>query len=263
MKVSNNIEVKLNNIPEELIEFDQWVAWKAVPTKNKMKKIPINPNSGQPAKVNDPDTWGSYEDAVKCFENYGFDGIGFVFTKNDPFVGIDFDECFIDETLLPETEELINQIGSYTEISPSGNGLHTIIKGKLPDGGIREGKIEIYDTGRFFTVTGNQFPDTPDEIMDRCDIIDSLLKNNFTRTKPVDNDKLVLDKAFKNKNGDKFKSLWEGRYQGYGYSSQSEADLALCKLLAFYFENNSLAIDRMFRRSGLFRDKWDKTHSSS
>ena len=64
MKDSNNTEVTLKNIPEELIEFDQWVAWKAIHTENKIKKIPINPKTGQTAKVNDPDTWTSFEDAV-------------------------------------------------------------------------------------------------------------------------------------------------------------------------------------------------------
>ena len=259
MRDSNNTKVTLKNIPEELIEFDQWVAWKAIHTENKIKKIPINPKTGLTAKVNDPDTWTSYEDAVNCLENGGVDGIGFVFTKNDPFVGIDFDKCFVDETISETTEALIHQIGSYTEISPSGKGLHTIIKGQLPEGGIREGKLEIYDTGRFFTVTGNHLPDTPSEIMDCSGKVDALLKNHFTRTRPVDSDRSILENAFKK--NEKLKSLWEGHYQGY--PSQSEADLALCKMLAYHFNNNPLAIDRMFRKSGLFRDKWDKSHSSS
>jgi putative DNA primase/helicase len=263
MKDTTNIEVKLKEIPKELTILNQWVAWREFKTNNKTKKIPINPNSGQTAKVNDPSTWGCYEDAVKCYQNGDFNGIGFVFTKNDPFVGIDFDDCFIDETLFPETEKLIKQIGSYTEISPSGQGLHTFIKGKLPGGGIREGKIEIYDTKRFFTVTGDKLPGTPINIKDGDEIIDSLLEQYFPRTKKINNDRAILEKAFNSKNGKKFKSLWEGHYQGYGYSSQSEADLALCKLLAFHFDNNSLTIDKMFRKSGLFRKKWDKVHSSS
>ena len=261
MKVSNNIEVKLKNIPEELMALDQWVTWKGSYNNNKMKKIPINPKSGRAAKVNDSSTWGSYCDAVNHFENEDLEGIGFVFTKNDPFVGIDFDGCFIDETLSPEIKKLINQINSYTEISPSGKGLHAIIKGKLPGGGIREGGMEIYDKLRFFTVTGDQFPDTPNEIMNRDDMIEPMLKNHFNRIKPVNNDHSILEKAFLNKNGGKFKSLWDGHYQGY--SSQSEADLALCKLLAFSFDNNPLTMDRLFRQSGLYRKKWDKNHSSN
>ena len=259
MRNSNSIEVTLKNIPEELIEFDQWVAWKAIHTGNKMKKIPINPKTGQAAKVNDPDTWTSYEDAIKCFENGDYDGIGFVFTKNDPFVGIDFDKCYINETISETTEALINQIGSYTEISPSGKGLHTIIKGQLPEAGIREGEFEIYDTGRFFTVTGNHLSSTPTTIKDYSDELEALLKTHFTRTRPDDSDQAILEKAFKK--NEKLKSLWEGNYQGY--PSQSEADMALCKMLAYHFNNNPLAIDRMFRKSGLFRDKWDKRHASS
>ena len=263
MNDTTNIEVKLKEIPEELTRLNQWVAWREFKTNNKTKKIPINPNSGQPAKVNEPSTWGCYEDAVKCCQNGDFNGIGFVFTKTDPFVGIDLDDCFIDETLSPETEELIKKIGSYTEISPSGQGLHTFIKGKLPGGGIREGKMEIYDTARFFTVTGDKLPGTPRDIKDGDEIIDSLLKQYFPRTKKINDDSAILEKAFNSKNGKKFKSLWKGHYQGYGYSSQSEADLALCKLLAYHFNNNSLSIDRMFRKSGLFREKWNKVHASS
>jgi putative DNA primase/helicase len=87
-----------------------------------------------------------------------------VFTKSDPYVGIDFDDCFNDETLAPTVLKFVGKLNSYTEFSPSGNGLHTIIKGGLPAGGLRHNKIEVYDTGRFFTVTGNMYDGIENEI---------------------------------------------------------------------------------------------------
>jgi len=136
---------------------------------------------GDAAKVNNPETWGSFENAIASYRNNNFNGISFIFTKEDPFVGIDFDDCFIGEKLSPEIEELVQKIGSYTEISPSGNGLHVIIKGQLPAGGLHNKKIEIYDMVRAFTFTGDILPSAPARVADGSTIIDYLLKTYFPK----------------------------------------------------------------------------------
>jgi putative DNA primase/helicase len=246
-------EVKLNEIPEELKITNQWVAWKEFMKNGKMKKMPIDPATGKIARVNDPSTWGSFDEAVACFKDQGLSGIGFVFTKEDPFVGIDFDKCFIDETLLPEVEALVNELGSYTEISPSGNGLHTLIKGSLPEGGMRKDNIEIYDNLRFFTITGDLLPGSPQEIIEADEALEKLLEQHH---KNVDPDLAILERAFQENS--KYRNLWEGHY--HDYPSHSEADLAFCRFLARHF-NNQADIDRVFRKSGLFRSKWDERHS--
>ena len=250
-------KVTLNVIPEELIQFKQWVAWKGFSKNGKMKKVPIDPATGKTAKVNDPSTWGSFDEAVACFKDQGLSGIGFVFTKDDPFVGIDFDKCFSGETILPEVEALVNELGSYTEISPSGNGLHTLIKGNLPEGGMRKGNIEIYDNLRFFTITGDMLPGSPQEIVEADEVLEKLLEQHH-KNKNVDSDLIILERAFQENS--KYRNLWEGHY--HGYLSHSEADLAFCRLLARHF-NNQADIDRVFRKSGLFRSKWDERHSFS
>jgi putative DNA primase/helicase len=257
MTYSIKKEVRLNEIPEELKKTNQWVAWKAIPDKGKMKKIPINPATGKSARVNDSSTWASFDEAVSCFKNQGLSGIGFVFTKNDPFVGIDFDKCFIDETLSPEIEAMVKTIGSYTEISPSGKGLHTLVKGKLPEGGIRQDKIEIYDNLRFFTITGDLLPGSPQEIIEANEILERLLEQHCKKEN-VDSDIAILEKAFQKDS--KYRNLWAGNY--HGYPSHSEADLAFCRFLARHFDKQ-VDIDRVFRKSGLFRSKWDERHSFS
>ena len=257
-----NNKVKLNEIPEELKALNQWVAWRAEPRDNgKMGKRPINPYTIKPAKINDPSTWGSFDDAVACCEENDLAGISFIFTKEDPFVGIDFDDCFIGENLSPEIQDLVQKIGSYTEISPSGKGLHVIVKGQLPEGG-RHGKImEIYDTGRAFTFTGDRLPSAPAKISDGSAIIDHLVKTYFAQPVPLNNGTSILDTEFTKSNGGKFEALMQGRYQEFGYNSQSEADLALCQILLQQSQGNVLTADRLFRQSGLFRDKWDEVHS--
>jgi len=262
MTNSINTKVRLNEIPEELKILKQWVAWKATPRDNgKVGKLPINPHTKKAAKPNDPSTWGSFEDAVSCYQDSNLNGICFIFTKEDPYVGIDFDDCFIDETLSPEIEGLVQRIGSYTEISPSGKGLHIIIKGELPESGKNGKAMEIYDRDHSFTFTGNRLPSTPAEILDKSQILDDLLKEYFPEAVPLNSDTAILKTAFAKPNGNKIDALLNGHYQQFGYKSQSEADLALCQLLLRQADGNIITVDRLFRKSQLYRAKWDVVHS--
>jgi len=102
-------------IPEELITFPQWVAWKDKKRPNgKIGKIPMNPITGGFAKTSDSNTWGSFENAVECFENNRLQGIGFVFSQNDPFVGIDLDDYISADTgeIEPHAKGIIDQLNS-------------------------------------------------------------------------------------------------------------------------------------------------------
>ncbi|MGA2935727.1 MAG: hypothetical protein ABSF52_01325 [Syntrophobacteraceae bacterium] len=151
---------RVGNIPGELKERRQWVAWKGVPKENgKLDKIPINPKTGHEAKPNHPDTWASIQEALIATETYGLDGIGFVFSESDPYTGIDLDSCLNPDTgeLEPWARRYVDLFQSYTEVTPSRKGLHIIIKGKLPGKGRKKGNFEVYDKGRFFTFTGRVF----------------------------------------------------------------------------------------------------------
>lgn len=149
------------HIPEEMKKYHQWVLWRYVYRNEKEKpaKIPIDPKSGQAASVSNPSTWASYSQTVQALSEYRCEGVGFVFTENDPFVGIDFDDCVIDEfwgDATDKVEELKTLCSSYWESSPSQKGIHIIVKGKLPDGingyNNRNG-IEMYSSGRYFCIT--------------------------------------------------------------------------------------------------------------
>ena len=188
-------KLQIENIPEELTKLPHWVAWKAADRGNgKISKRPVNPMTGKYAKTNDPTTWGEYETAVAHYKNNGLQGIGYVFSKDDPFIGIDLDDCLNPEgTFEAWAEEIVKQFDSYTEISPSGRGAHIFLRGRLPGAGKNNGHAEIYDAGRFFTMTGNHLPDTPTEIADRDEKARTFYQN-FSNIQPRQPRKTKLDK---------------------------------------------------------------------
>ena len=258
------------NVPTELANYPHWVSWSGTLGQNgKIKKIPINPRSGRFAQTNASGTWGTFEEAVGFSHEHNLPGIGFVFSEHDDFVGIDFDDCFDPATgvIEPEVQEVIQRLDTYTEISPSGRGIHVIAKGKLPAGSRKAGKVEIYDDRRFFTITGKPFNGTPAEIRERKkeirEVYQSLFPKAETKSKSPSkeaqiDDQALLELAKNAENALKFNQLWEGRFSAY--PSHSEADLALCRMLAFWTGLDAEQMDRLFRQSGLFRPKWDVPH---
>jgi len=204
---------------------------------------------------------------------FGYDGIGFVVSKEDDFCGLDLDGCRNPETGAIENwaMEVITAVESYTEVSPSETGIRIFAKAELPPGRRKGGHFEIYDDVRFFTVTGKHLKDTPLTVEPRQKELEQIYFKAFPppetepqKTVPPPSnenlDEAIIERAFKAKNGAKFKLLWEGNTAGY--PSQSEADLALCTMLAFWMRKNPTSVDRLFRKSKLFRPKWDKSHSS-
>jgi hypothetical protein len=160
------------NAPEELRSYRQWVAWRSEQNGNgKVTKIPVNPHTGTNASTRNPATWGAYQEALAYYAEHGDNGIagiGFVFTEDDPYCGIDLDNCVNPETGKIEewAMEVLREIDSYCEISPSNTGVKIFCKGSLPGSGRNFGDIEMYDTGRYFTLTGNRlegYPASPEE----------------------------------------------------------------------------------------------------
>ncbi|MFO0840679.1 MAG: phage/plasmid primase, P4 family [Phycisphaerae bacterium] len=156
-------------IPACLLELAQWVGWKYLTRNGKPTKVPINPRTGQPASSTDASTWGSFEQAIAAFQNVATaEGVGFVFAKDDSFCGIDLDGAVIDGQVVPEARAIINRFNTYTEISPSGRGVKLFLRGRKPAGaGCRKDHVdgfdhvEVYDTKRFFTITGRHITGTP------------------------------------------------------------------------------------------------------
>jgi len=269
-------------LPEILRERPQWIVWRVEMRPNgrgnlKATKVPYDPNSRRHASSTDPTTWAPFDVAVQAFDDGGFSGIGFVFTADDPYTGIDLDNCRDPETGNVEqwAWDIIMRLGSYTEVSPSGTGLHMIGKATLPIGGRRKGNIEMYDEGRFFCMTGEHAKGTPETIEIRQAEVEALHAKTFgTRRKEttppaptapfecggVDlDDDALLEKARAAKNGGRFARLHDAGDTS-GYPSPSEADLALCSYLAFWTNSDPMRMDRLFRRSALIRSKWDERH---
>ncbi len=152
------------NVPEELRERPQWVCWRYEERDEKPTKVPYQPN-GKRASVTDLMTWSGFEHCVMEAAHH-FDGVGFVFSSADPFVGIDLDDCRDPETgaISEWAQKIIERVSEgYTEISPSGEGVHVIVEGTVRGGRTRKkvrvngevvGQVEMYGHSKFFTVTG-------------------------------------------------------------------------------------------------------------
>lgn len=265
-------------IPTELKALRQWVCWQAVPDPARPdhpRKTPVNPLTGGGAMSNNPDTWADYDTAVR--ESKKYTGIGFMFANG--YFGVDIDnvEDAIEDYKNGSTDnivaEFIGTLRSYAEYSQSGRGIHIICRGKLPPGGRRKGNVEMYDSGRFFVMTGNAAAEYT-EIADGGERIKLLHEKYIGGARPKPNqgpapvqpvslsDAEILQKAGEAKAGAVFQALYNGEWETY-FGSQSEADLSLCNRLAYWTGKDPEAMDRLFRASGLMRDKWDREQAGS
>ncbi|WP_207890234.1 phage NrS-1 polymerase family protein [Natrarchaeobius chitinivorans] len=272
--------IDVEAIPDTLAERTQWTCWRAADRDGKTTKVPVNPETGSFASTMDDRTWTSLERALEYVATGAADGVGFVFTATDPLVGVDLDDCRDPEAGEPlePASSIIEQLDSFTEVSPSGTGYHVLLEGDLPDGRNRHGSIEMYDQARFFTVTADHVDGTPTSINERQEALEEVHEefvaseesgtagtvddespNTEARDQPLElEDEDLLEKARSASNGEKFDRLWRGSTAGY--DSQSEADMALCCLLAFWTGGDHARMDRLFRQSGLSREKWDEVH---
>lgn len=275
-----NFNDKYSAIPQELKGYKNWVCWQAYPdpkSHSGISKKPINPRTGGFAMPNNSDTWSDFETAVR--ESAKYSGIGFMFS-NSPFFGVDLDDMPNDiqdyqnggaDNII---SEFVNTLQSYTEFSQSKTGVHIICKGTLPEGRRKakndSGGFEMYENGRFFVVTGNYCSEYG-YINDCTESVKPLHSKYLGKTaepKPNKNITVNLNSvddivraACSAKNGSLFKALYSGDFSAY--SSQSEADMAFCNMLAFWCGCDAEKMDAIFRQSGLMRDKWDRKQSGT
>jgi len=148
------------NVPEELQNTPQWVSFQIGPNPEggKPKKAPINPKTGNHAKSNNLKTWSLFEKAIEFTLKEKLNGIGFVFTKNDPFFGIDIDNCVFRGVDNNKAIEAMHYLKTYTEISPSGEGIHIIGIDKSGGGENFKYPFELYWNKQYFTFTGKVYP---------------------------------------------------------------------------------------------------------
>ena len=127
--------INIDAIPAELRERAQWVTWKFVVRGGKPTKVPVCPTPGRSAKVNAPSSWASFDAALAAYNrDTTLAGIGFVFTADDPYCGIDLDGCVVDGEISPEAQSIISELARYAETSPSGTGVKVFIRGQKPAG---------------------------------------------------------------------------------------------------------------------------------
>jgi primase-polymerase (primpol)-like protein len=245
----------LERIPAELRECPQWVVWRLeeVPGKPKPTKMPYRADGGGKASSTDPATWTTFEAAVRGAESA--DGIGFVFSENDPYAGVDLDEGLNEA----EQELIFLALDSYTERSVSGAGYHVLVRANLNGRGHHPHGLGVFDRARFFVMTGEHVADTPLTIEHRQSELDAVLAAYVAvkeptgpplPPQPVDvDDQELLERMFASKSGDKIRRLWEGDWSGY--ASQSEGDCALLTHLAFWTDRDAPRMESLFRTSGL------------
>lgn len=181
------IEPREEGVPAELASKKQWLVWKAnkrVRTDGTVKvdKVPYGAKKGEKGGIERPDLWVDFQTAYTTFLfNGDYSGIGFAFTRSDPFFAVDLDNCFeVDGTLKPYAELVVNTLKTYTERSVSGKGLHIIGKGHLPGPGrVDHGLgLEVYEDGRYFTITGDVY-EGHGKVHDRKKEIDAVYNEFF------------------------------------------------------------------------------------
>ena len=265
-------------IPTDLRAVNNWCCWRADPDPGrpgKIKKVPINAKTGGAAQSNNPDTWCDFNTAVTAAGKYS--GIGFMFSGSG-FFGVDIDgvEGAIEDYRHGETDnivaEFIHTLQSYAEYSQSGHGIHIICRGKLPPAGRRKNNVEMYDSGRFFIMTGRPAAEYAD-VRDCTEAIKPLHEKyigggtepttGIEHPAPLNLSEAEIIRLIENsKQREAFSKLYSGKWDSM-YTSQSEADLGFCNMLAFWCRCDEQLMDKIFRASGLMREKWDRKQSGS
>lgn len=257
-------------LPKELKENAMFCLWKYEERDGNITKVLYQIN-GKHGDSTNKRTFSDFRLVVNALT--GYDGLGMgVF---DSYCAIDIDHCVAGGKLTSMAQDIVDTMNSYTEFSPSGTGVHIFFKasGLTYDKSryyINNRKIglEVYVTGmtnRFVTLTGNAIRECCVE--ERSDEIMNVLKKYMV--KPVStktqkatapgsylSDESIISKAMASKQGEKFRALWNGTIlEG---KSHSEADQALCTMLAFWCGGDTAQMDRLFRQSGLYREKWER-----
>ena len=274
-------------IPDTLRNRDNWVAWKYdfKPKRDEWTKIPVDVNTGDFASSTDPDTWASFAKVVEYHNDPATDtdGVGFVLSETYTVVGLDLDDCRDPDSgdLEPWARDVLEDVPTYAEVSPSGTGLRLIGLGFVPSGGNRgdiddaAGHLEMYDSGRYLTLTGHHLEDTPSTVEQVNSEVEAIHTQHIadppetTADGGVDTDTggsnpggntsgsasltdtELLQKAKNAKNGDRFTQLWNGRTAGY--TSHSEARLAFANHLAYWTGGDSRRMLELFEKSDLCR----------
>lgn len=256
--------------PDNLTKLPIWILWRLEPDKSgRLTKIPYSARYDGRASSTDPLTWTTFDRVVEKLQKKRsvYKGVGVGLRKEDRLIFIDIDHC-VDENgdLSNAALDIVRHLpDQFVEISQSGTGLHILALGDIPRN-FKNSKngVEMYAEKRFCSMTGNAISEgEPHEDPEGLRYVFETYK---TPDKPKTSvrseitalqrdDRWIIEHAQNNR---KFSDLYSGNWKVLGYESQSEADLSLCNYLAFWCDSNADQIDRIFRTSGLYREKWER-----
>lgn len=276
-----------SNVPKELRERQQWLVWS-------LKRNPADPDKPKKvphARVNAPDEWRSHVDVQRDAKRGSGSGVGFVFSADDPYVGIDLDGCRNPETgqIAQWARTIIKQLNSYTEVSQSGTGVHIIVRGKLPPNirhtcpfpgtaGSKKAKLEVYDRVRYFVMTGDVYGERR-TIKGRQKRLDALVAQYLSKpstatsdagkapppsaTEPTSakrneglpDDAILL--AIRRAHERRYRKLFEVPVKK-GEDDDSAVDWELAHVVIEQVGNDPERAERIMRRSKRAREKWDR-----
>lgn len=263
----------------DVLQQPRWVNWRYELTDDgRLAKMPyMARNVNRRAASNRTSTWATLDEALDAYAKHParLSGVGYNQHGSD-VVGIDLDHCVDDAgNVDPWAAEIVSSFNTYTEISPSGHGIRMFGRGRKPGKHEKRGDVELYDgsSTRYLTFTGNHLPGTPCDVVDVTQPLTELYQRMFgaaepgsvprtTPAQPVNlDDAELLARAIAAKNGARFLALWQG--DASAHSSRSEADFALVGALLFWTAGDEPRVDRLFRQSGLMREKWDRRTGAS
>ena len=255
------------NLPKELKENALFCLWKYEMRNGRKTKVPYQTN-GKRADSSNKACFSDFDTVANLTQSY--DGIGMGMFQ--PFVAVDIDHCVDGGKLSDMATDIVETLNSYTEYSPSESGVRIVAKADTLSYDkvkyyINNQKIglEVYVAGmtnKFVTLTGNTICEAPiaertNEIMA---ILDKYMQKPVVALNPKKivgsylSDESIIEKSAKSKQGEKFSALWNGEFE----TSHSEADQALCAVLAFWCGGDTEQMDRLFRKSKLYREKWER-----
>jgi len=250
-------------IPAVFKDSDRWAIGRA--------KTPYIAGTDRKAKSDDPSTWRTFGAALAAVKAGEGEACWYALDPESGIVAVDLDHCRDPESgvLLPFARAFVAMLDSYTEISPSGTGVHVYLRAAKPSPECRRGLVECYDSGRFMSITGAHLAGTPATIEPRQDELEAFFKLAFppkqaapaaretSTPAPVNmDDQELLKRMLGASNGAAIRALWEGSTTAHD-GDDSSADLALCNHLAFWTGKDATRVDRLFRSSSLMRGKWD------
>jgi primase-polymerase (primpol)-like protein len=281
LSINEPVTTETNEVPPALRTRDQWLVWRVEGQDD--QKVPYRADQpNRHASTTDSSTWTGYETARTTAESWeDIAGVGFVFTNEDPFVGIDLDHVLPDDEFDAWARDVIEAVGSFTEISQSGGGAHLIVRGALDDEYQNRNDdfgIEMYETARYFAVTGERVVGTPSAVRERGDAL-RVVQHELLDRQTCDKDETAVEdwdpaearcepssveeemvEWLRSWHAD-FDTLYAGGTTNGGDTSRDDA--AFFCHLAFLTNEDPTQMERIARSSDRVRPKWDSPRGAS